>query len=590
MSLPKRPGPLSSVRVPLPEDLDSHISDRKAAIELGKMLFWDIQVGGDGETACASCHFHAGADNRKKNTIAPRLDQFRGANKKLTKGDFPFHKLKDPNEPESEDNPVVFDTSEVVGSQGVIKRDFAEINDVARRDKGQHIDDNKFTAYGVNLRQVTGRNAPTVINAIFTDRNFWDGRANRFFNGVNPFGDMDPDAKIWVASGKGELSRVRILLDNASLASQAVGPANNDVEMSWNGRSFPELGRKMLGRRPLDMQKIDRFDSVLGKYAGDPAGFRDQRIVYADLVRKAFPAKYWRSTRPTEDGYTQMEANFSLFWGLAIMMYESTLVSDDSPFDRYMKGDQNALTAKAKRGFEIFTGEGRCIDCHSGPEFTAAATSQLRPSSKTEKNETIEFMSAQNGKAVHYDGGFYNIGVRPTEEDLGVGGTHPEFGPLSYARRSQAGKLRNNGNSSEVSRNDHVAVDGAFKSPSLRNVELTGPYFHNGGQRTLKEVVQFYTRRADFFEHNMENLSPDVSGISSLQGDEESQDALVEFMKSLTDERVRREMGPFDHPSLPISDGAHGEIEGEAKEVELFLPAVGRGGGKALSTFEDSLK
>ena len=61
-------------------------------------------------------------------------------------------------------------------------------------------------------------------------------------------------------------------------------------------------------------------------------------------------------------------------------------------------------------------------------------------------------------------------------------------------------------------------------------------------------------------------------------------------MKSLTDERVRREMGPFDHPSLPISDGAHGEIEGEAKEVELFLPAVGRGGGKALSTFEDSLK
>jgi len=522
--------------------------------------------------------------------LAPRTKQFRGANHKLSAADFPFHRLRDPSYPESSDNPVVYDTSEVVGSQGVIKRRFYEINDVARRDRGIQEADDRFTMYGVNLRQVTGRNTPSVINAIFNDRNFWDGRANRYFNGVNPFGDMDSDARIWVADANGSLRQVRILIDNASLASQAVGPANNDVEMSWDGRTFPELGQKLLARRPLDLQRIDPNDSVLGKLAGEPAGFHDQRILYSDMVRKAFPEKFWKTQNVTADGFTLMESNFSLFWGLSIMMYESTLISNDSPFDRYMKGDKSALSEQALRGLSLFKNEGRCVNCHSGPEFTGAAISQLRGSLSDTNESMIEFMNLQNGSAAHYDSGFYNIGVRPSDEDLGVGGAHPAFGPLSYARRSQNGQFHSdNGSSFAISRRDRVAVDGAFKTPSLRNVELTGPYFHNGGQRTLREVVQFYVRGSDFLNKNIDNLSPDVHGISELQGDDDGVDALVAFLHSLTDERVRRQSAPFDHPSLPISNGARGEIEDEAIENELFLPAVGGGGGQPIRTFEETL-
>lgn len=62
--------------VPLPEHLDVFIKDRTAALQLGKALFWDMQVGSDGVQACASCHFHAGADNRSSNQLSPNLLTF----------------------------------------------------------------------------------------------------------------------------------------------------------------------------------------------------------------------------------------------------------------------------------------------------------------------------------------------------------------------------------------------------------------------------------------------------------------------------------------------------------------------------------
>src|SRR4029077_6899986 len=99
----------------------------------------------------------------------------------------------------------------------------------------------------VNTRQVTGRNAPTVINAAYNFRNFWDGRASNEFNGRNPFGRRDTDARIWVSDAAGSVSAIRIALKNASAASQAVGPALSDVEMSSTGRAFSDLGRKLFG-------------------------------------------------------------------------------------------------------------------------------------------------------------------------------------------------------------------------------------------------------------------------------------------------------------------------------------------------------
>ncbi|MGI8500194.1 MAG: cytochrome c peroxidase [Hassallia sp.] len=67
------PASLKEVQVPEPNNLADFIKDKTAAIKLGKSLFWDMQVGSDGLLSCASCHFHAGADNRSKNQINPGL-------------------------------------------------------------------------------------------------------------------------------------------------------------------------------------------------------------------------------------------------------------------------------------------------------------------------------------------------------------------------------------------------------------------------------------------------------------------------------------------------------------------------------------
>jgi len=94
-------------------------------------------------------------------------------------------------------------------------------------------------------------------------------------------------------------------------------------------------------------------------------------------------------------------------------------------------------------------------------------------------------MEMAAGGEAWYDAGFYNIGVRPSVEDLGVGADIPGFGPLSYVRREQNG--RGKYPEAKIGPNERTAVNGAFKSPSLRNVELTGPYMHNGGFSTLEQ-------------------------------------------------------------------------------------------------------
>jgi cytochrome c peroxidase len=648
--------PLSEVEVPQPRNLYDFIRDREAALILGKALFWDMQVGSDGKTACATCHFHAGADSRWRNSVAPNGSRFRGANAELAAHDFPFHRLQDQWQPKGSDNPAVFDTSEIAGSQGVVKTEFLNIVDGVPKEPGRALADNTFAINGARARQVTGRNAPSVINSVFNHRNFWDGRARSTFNGVNPFGDMDPDAKVWVtdepsgpfpfgkaidgpdaflgtlplfdegdlfsdfndvfggpaesgrnqspignvqvlresdmstapSDGTGRLRQIRIQLENASLASQAVGPPLSDVEMSWKNRSFPELGMKMLTLRPLALQRVHPQDSVLGRLASRRGRGLDRSVSYRQLIRQAFHERYWDSAAITPEGFTLMEQNFSLFWGLSLMVYQSTLVSDDTPFDRWLRGDRHALTPLAQRGFELFVNEGKCANCHSGPEFTAASVSKVTSRSSRNTNETIEWMETAQGPHAFYDGGFYNIGVRPTTEDRGVGGEHPQLGSWSFARRVQQGlPVMDEAREHSVSSYSRLAVDGAFKTPGLRNIELTGPYMHNGGMRTLEEVVLFYARGADFESENIQDLAPDVSGIDEVIGSRRNVRALVEFMKTLTDERVRHRRAPFDHPELVIPNGHRGSVGGIALDADLVLEAVGRQGGEALLSFEE---
>ncbi len=239
-----------------------------------------------------------------------------------------------------------------------------------------------------NVRRVEPRNTPTMINAVFNHRNFWDMRAQDVFNGVTPFGDRGPDAFLYSVESIGNLVPVQISIPLSSLASQAVGPPTNRFEMSADGRPFPIVGRELtlelrkqhrsLARRlrnvvPLAGQLVRRDDSVLGPYSRWPQ--RGLNVDYETLIHRAFKPRWWASANklirvaadgtttvvtradgnPLTNEYRLVEFNFSLFFGLAVQEYESTLVSADTPFDRFLANPTGApLPADAERGRQIF--------------------------------------------------------------------------------------------------------------------------------------------------------------------------------------------------------------------------------------------
>jgi cytochrome c peroxidase len=567
--------PLNQVAVPEPPNLFEFVTSKQTAIRLGKALFWDMQAGSDGIQACGSCHFHAGADNRLKNTVNPGTNagdtkfQVRGPNDTLQPTDFPFHQRQNPD---FQSSPVISDSNDVVGSQGVRLTTFTDIVFGSAVDGGTPLSDAIFNVGGVSMRQVTGRNTPTNINAVFNFSNFWDGRAHFSFNGVNPFGPLDTTAGVWF-NRNGTLAKEPVAIHFASLASQATGPPLNEVEMSYKGRTFPQLGRKMLSLTPLGKQLVHPNDSVLGPLSratlqpnGKITGADGLSVPYQQLIRDAFRSELWDSVVPTPEGFTQMEANFSLFWGLAIQLYEATLVSDQTPFDRFLGGDRTALTPEQQDGFTLFFGAGRCNACHAGSETTNASVTAAAFVTNA-GNALIEQMPVASGADIIYDSGFNNTAVRPTTEDIGRGGnspfTNPLTGRLFPLGFSALAELLAVGNlpfstpllPAQLPPNFPVANDGTFKVPGLRNVELTAPYFHNGGMMTLDDVIDFYTRGGNFPAANAAQLDIAIDEIGTLQNSPVKQAALVAFLKSLTDERVRNESAPFDHPEILVPNG-----------------------------------
>ncbi|MBI3843264.1 MAG: PKD domain-containing protein [Planctomycetes bacterium] len=577
-----QPPPLRSVPVPEPSNLSQFVTNRDMAIALGKALFWDKQTGGDGQQACASCHFNAGTDGRTLNTVNPgangAFNTVSGPMQTLSPTDFPFHRVADVFDRQSA---VLSDSDDIVGGQGLSKTLFNDIVPGNKHDDGTPQTDATFG----DARRVTGRNVPTVLNAIYNYRNFWDGRANFFFNGVNPFGPGDPSAFLLEKQMNGSLSHISISIDNASLASQAVGPPNNPVEMSFDGRNWKKLGKKMLSMPPLHEQLVHSQDSVLGPWSNAPGNGLHASVTYEWLVQQAFASRFWDSTTIVDaDGnvvasptgstneFTLMEFNFSLFWGLAIQLYEATLTTPNTPFDRFLEGDTTALTEQQIRGADTFFGAGHCDSCHSGAEFTQAATEQVIAGGLIHRGALAQ------GDGIT-DVGFMNIGVRPPGEDHGINVDNPPGRPLSFARLAQLGLIST---PLLVGPNDVIAVDGAVKIPTLRNVELTGPYWHTGGFASLEQVVEFYSRGADFHEANLATLANNIDDIGKIKGHPERVLEVASFLRALTDDDVRWERGPFDHPSLCLPNGDELPAIGSlGRDVEGYGPVpsfLGQGG------------
>lgn len=705
------PLPVSLKGVPVPDvpglydGPDPIIVDRARALALGKALFWDINVGSDG-IACASCHFHAGADHRARNQVAPTGigralagaafenagdGVTRGPNYLLRRADFP---LVQAVEPFLDVAAYGFSRSsdDVVGSAGTFGGDFRDVQLLQQSaDDCGRMPDAVYHAGATGTRRVVQRNAPTVINAVFNHRNFWDGRANNVFNGSSPWGDRDPQAGVWVRQANGSVTHQRLHLINSSLASQAVTPPVNDVEMACRGRRFADLGRKLMWRRPLASQHVHWQDSVLGAYANSsPSSERTGlKTYYVTLVRQAFNPKYWSSTQrgafgapaargPTDQAlpYNQYEANFAMFFALALQVYQASLVSDDAPFDRSQRdadGIPVDLSPSAIRGMSHFR-DAHCNQCHLGPTLSTAALdgiAHLYRADPTVFRDNSYPFSATGSVVIRTvtakgsaftDTGFAATGVADDHWDPGLAANDVFGHPLSFARQyphflagniaevfdAEVAQIRAcdlglpvaldiatpstrwftqlDGVQPQPQTTEHcfqsgravvptpaaaarelanpatrkllVGVESAFKVPTLRNVELTGPYMHNGGMASLTEVLEFYARGGNFtgLSKKVDFVFPQVL----LANDAAARADLLEFLKSLTDERVRYERAPFDHPALPLLDGHVGDATAVAagnpldarlgRDRTIDIPAVGAAGrSDALRAFEDQL-
>jgi cytochrome c peroxidase len=193
----------------------------------------------------------------------------------------------------------------------------------------------------------------------------------------------------------------------------------------------------------------------------------------------------------------------------AIATYERTLVSRNSPFDRFLSGDTKAITERQKQGWELFKGKAKCVECH--------VHSTESPFFSDEK--------------------FYNTGIRTKElkfetlvqraEDLRVQSKHA---------RPDATVLAHDPHFSDLGR-FLITLEprdlGAFKTPTLRDIELTGPYMHDGSVRTLLDVVRFYN------QGGLKNPQLDTK-ITPLNLTEEEMSAIVEFLRSLTSDEILR--------------------------------------------------
>jgi len=158
----------------------------------------------------------------------------------------------------------------------------------------------------------------------------------------------------------------------------------------------------------------------------------------------------------------------------ALAAFERTVTSKDSPFDRWLAGDQGALTVSQWRGFKVFSdpNRGNCSTCHSGPNFT--------------------------------DNGFHNIGISVQDP--------PDPGRFNIRKVA--------------------SMRGAFKTPTLRDIELTAPYFRDGSAASLRDVVDHYARGGD----DQSNLSANMKPLTLSEQDKTD---LVAFLRALTGKRTK---------------------------------------------------
>ena len=251
--------------------------------------------------------------------------------------------------------------------------------------------DSKAVAVGSRDQRGT-RNAPTILNVIFNEIFFWDGRAR-------------------------------------SLEDQAKHPLLSSFEMGMTS------DKELVARLSAIPEYQRQFQRV----------FKSDGLTIDTIVK-------------------------------AIAAYERTLLSGNSPFDRFITGQKASMSDAQKRGWELFKHKAGCIECHK--------------------------YSPQSPFFTDFD--FHNTGI----------GAANDFGRFRVSRKE--------------------ADIGTFKTPTLRDLELTSPYMHDGSLRTLIDVVQFYNRGGNANRYLDKRVQP-------LQLTDVEVNELVQFLRALTSDDVLRQ-------------------------------------------------
>jgi cytochrome c peroxidase len=214
-----------------------------------------------------------------------------------------------------------------------------------------------------------------------------------------------------------------------------------------DGKILPRATPTILNAAFNGLQMWDGRKATLEEQALGPFGADEQNLPLEELERRVLSNSGYRALFDRaypDEGVTRATI------AKAIASFERTVLSTESPFDRWCAGDAAAISAAAQRGFELFQGRAQCTLCHQGFNFT--------------------------------DDGFHNVGLAPRggSEDLG------RFNQVPIA-----------------------AARGAFKTPTLRDVALTAPYMHDGRYATLEEVIDHYDRGGD-----VANSSPNMKPLN----------------------------------------------------------------------------
>jgi cytochrome c peroxidase len=253
---------------------------------------------------------------------------------------------------------------------------------------------------------------------------------------TTPYPDENP-----YSSAKAELGR-KLFFDHALSGSGTHSCATCHSPTQSFGDHLPlaigDAGRPMAVRSPtlLDVAYIDRYGWT-GKFP------TLEKVSFAPIMAAGnlnLTEKALLERLSAEDVYVQAFANAFPDKKIdrenisaALATYVRSIHSTQAPFDRWIMGDEDAISPAAKHGFAVFNGKGNCAECHSGWSFT--------------------------------DGSFHDVGVG-TGADIGRGKFFPTSVKLRYA----------------------------FKTPTLRNVAVRAPFMHDGSVATLEEVIDLYNR------------------------------------------------------------------------------------------------